>query len=90
MAAGIVRVVRFVAGGALGIAAGAAVAAALSPERRQAIEERVRARLAEARQAATEAEVRTESELWARFRQLIGVQSPDGLPAPSRPQEEQR
>lgn len=90
MAAGFARVVRFVAGSALGIAAGAVVAATLSPERRQAIEERVRARLAEARRAATEAESRTESELWARFRQLIGVQSPDGLSLPPRPQEEGR
>ncbi len=90
MAAGFARVVRFVAGSALGIAAGAVVAAMFSPERRQAIEERLRTRLAEARRAAAEAESRTESELWARFRQLIGVQSPDGLPVPPRPQEEGR
>ncbi len=88
MAAGMTRIVRFVAGGALGIAAGAVAAAVLSPERRQAIEERVRARLAEARRAATEAEARTEAELWARFRQLVGIQSPDGSLASPQPPEE--
>jgi hypothetical protein len=88
MGAGVARIVRFVAGSVLGIAAGAIAAALFSSERRRAIEECARAKLAEARRAAAEAEVQTEAELWARFRQLVGLSSPDGSPASPLPPEQ--
>jgi len=74
------RVVRFLASSALGIAAGAAVAALLSSERRRALEASVRERWQRARRAADEESARTEQELWARFRQLVGLPSQDGIP----------
>ena len=89
MSAGRARLVRFLAGSVLGIAAGAVVAAIFAPERRRAIGEHVRALLSEARQAAAEAESHTEAELWARFRQLVGLPSPDGSTKSSLPPEGQ-
>jgi len=74
------RFVRFLASSALGIAAGAAVAAALSSERRRTLEAALRARWQRARRAADEEAARTEQELWARFRQLVGLPSQDGIP----------
>ncbi len=73
------RVVRFLAGGAVGLVAGAAIATALSSERRQAVQERVRERWQRARAVAEAEAARTEGELWARFRQLVGLPSADGL-----------
>lgn len=73
------RVVRFLAGGAVGLVAGAAIATALSSERRQAVQERVRERWQRAREMAEAEAARTESELWARFRQLVGLSSSDGV-----------
>lgn len=82
------RVVRFLASSALGIAAGAAVAALLSSERRRQLEATLRARWQQARRAADAESARTEEELWTRFRQLVGLPSRDELPsdfsAPSR------
>ncbi|MCX7624182.1 MAG: hypothetical protein RMK01_09175 [Thermomicrobium sp.] len=74
------RLVRFLASSALGIAAGAAVAAFLSSERCRRLEATLRARWQHARRAANAEAARTEQELWARFRQLVGLPSQDGLP----------
>lgn len=74
------RLLRFLASSALGIAAGAVVAAALSSERRRALEGSLRERWHRAREAAESESARTEDELWARFRQLVGLPTADGLP----------
>lgn len=70
---------RFVAGSALGVFVGATVALLLSPEKRQAAETLLHERWQRAQQVAKQEGARTEEELWARFRQLVGLSSPDGL-----------
>ncbi len=74
-----VRFLRFVASSALGIAAGALVAALLSSERGRALEAALRERWQRARQVAEQERARTEQQLWARFRQLVGSSSQDGV-----------
>lgn len=74
-----VRFLRFLASSALGIAAGAFVAALLASERRRALEAALRERWQRARQAAEQEQERTEQELRARFRQLVGSSSQDGV-----------
>jgi len=74
------RLLRFLASSAFSIAAGALVAAALASERRRQVETALRQRWQRARQAAESEAVETEQEHWARFRQLVGLSSQDGLP----------
>ncbi|MCS7050711.1 MAG: hypothetical protein NZL87_03765 [Thermomicrobium sp.] len=72
------RVLRVLASSAIGIAAGAAIAAALSSQRRRAWEASLRERWRRARAVAEAESARTEAELWARFRQLVGLSTADG------------